>query len=158
MLSVMEIIIALKQIPLFHSVHGEGLKRISDAVREKHIPSQELVFAEKELGEEMYLVYSGKILIYQDLAGRREPLDIVESGGYFGEMAIIDEQPRSASARAEDDSILLVLHREDFRSAVLDYPDIAFAVFEEFSRRVRQADDRIRSLVEELRRIQIETS
>jgi CRP-like cAMP-binding protein len=157
MLSVMEIIISLKRIPMFANVHGEGLKRVSDVVREKQVTSGELVFAEKDLGEEMYLVHSGKINIYQDFSGRRETLTVVEPGGYFGEMAIIDEQPRSASASAGEDSILLVLHRDDFRSAVRDYPDIAFTVFEEFSRRVRRADERIRSLVEELRRIQIET-
>jgi CRP-like cAMP-binding protein len=154
---MMDIIISLKQIPLFANVHGEGLKRISDVIREKHISAGELVFAEKDLGEEMYLIHSGKVLIYQELAGKQEPLSVVEPGGYFGEMAIIDEQPRSATARAEEDSILLVLHKDDFRNAVHDYPDIAFAVFKEFSRRVRQADVRIRSLVEELRRYQIET-
>ena len=157
MLSVMEIIISLKRIPLFVNVHGEGLKRISDVVREKHVSAGELVFAEKDLGEEMYLVHSGKVLIYQELPGKHEPLNLVEPGGYFGEMAIIDELPRSATARAEEDSVLLVLHRDDFRNAVHDYPDIAFAVFQEFSRRVRRADARIRSLAEELRRIQIET-
>jgi len=157
MLSVMEIIIALKQIPLFVSVHGEGLKRISDVVREKHVATGEIVFAERDLGEEMYLVYEGKVLIYQEVSGQQVKLDVIEPGGYFGEMSIIDEQPRSASARSEDETTLLVLHREDFRSAVEDYPDIAFAVFQAFSRRLRQADDRIRSLAEQLRRIQIET-
>lgn len=157
MLSVMEIIIALKQIPLFASVHGEGLKRISDVVREKHVVTGEIVFAERDLGEEMYLVCDGKVLIYQEVAGQQVKLDVIEPGGYFGEMSIIDEQPRSASARSEDETTLLVLHREDFRSAVEDYPDIAFAVFQAFSRRLRQADDRIRSLAEQLRRIQIET-
>jgi CRP/FNR family cyclic AMP-dependent transcriptional regulator len=157
MLSVMEIIISLKRIPLFVNVHGEGLKRISDVVRETHVSSGELVFAEQDLGEEMYLVHSGKVLIYQELPGQHEPLNVVEPGGYFGEMAIMDEQPRSATARAEEDSVLLVLHRDDFRNAVHDYPDIAFAVFQEFSKRVRQADARIRSLAEELRRFQIET-
>jgi CRP/FNR family cyclic AMP-dependent transcriptional regulator len=157
MLSVMEIIISLKRVTLFANVHGEGLKRISDAIREKHVSAQELVFAERDLGEEMYLVHSGKVLICHEVAGRREQLALVEPGSYFGEMSIIDEEPRSASAWAEEDSILLVLHRDDFRNAVHDYPDIAFAVFKEFSRRLRQGDARIRSLVEELRRIQIET-
>lgn len=157
MLSVMDIIISLKRTPLFTNVQGEGLKRISDVVREKKVSSGELVFAEKDLGEEMYLVHSGKVLIYHDVRGIHDPLNVAEAGGYFGEMAIIDELPRSATARAEQDSVLLVLHRDDFRNAVLDYPEIAFAVFKEFSRRVREDDARIRSLVEELRRIQIET-
>ncbi len=156
MLSVMEVIIALKQIPLFASVHGEGLKRLSDVIREKQITEGEVVFAENDLGEEMYLVYSGKILVYHDLAGHDEPLEIIEPTGYFGEMAIIDEQPRSASTRAQQDSTLLVLHRDDFRTAVLDYPDIAFAVFRGFSQRIRRADERIRSLAAEIRRMHSE--
>lgn len=157
MLSVMEIIVSLKRIPLFADLRGEGLKRISDVVREKKVSTGEVVFAEKDLGEEMYLVHSGKVLVYHDVPARIEPLNVVEAGGFFGEMAIIDEEPRSAAARAEEDSILLVLHRDDFRNAVLDFPDIAFAVFKEFSRRVRADDARIRALAEELRRIQIET-
>ncbi len=156
MLSVMEVIIALKQIPLFASVHGEGLKRLSDVIREKEVKEGEIVFAENDLGEEMYLVHSGKILIYHDLAGHEEPLEVVEPSGYFGEMAIIDELPRLASARAQEHSRLLVFHRNDFRTAVLDYPDIAFAVFREFSQRLRRANERIRSLAAELRRLHSE--
>lgn len=84
-------------------------------------------------------------------------LDAIRSGGYFGEMAIIDEQPRSASARTTEDTVLLVLHKNDFRTAVLDYPDIAFEVMRELIRRLREADQRIRALAGELQRGQIET-
>jgi CRP-like cAMP-binding protein len=152
MLSLMEVIIALKRISMFSSIHGEGLKRLSVVIREKNVRQGEVVFSENELGDEMYLVYDGKILIYYEIAGHEEPLQIIESSGFFGEMAIIDERPRSASARAEKDSMLLVLHRNDFRAAVLDYPDMAFAVFKELSQRLRQADERIRALATELRR------
>jgi CRP/FNR family transcriptional regulator len=158
MLSVMDLIIALKRIPLFTSVHGEGLKRIAESIREKTISPGELVFAEHELGEEMYVVHSGKILIFHDTAGRENILDSVRAGGYFGEMAIIDEQPRSASARASEESVLLVLHKNDFRAAIHDYPEIAFEVLKEFVRRLRAADFRIRSLASELQKGQVETT
>jgi len=59
-------------------------------------------------------------------------------------------------ARGAEDSILLVLHQNDFRAAVHDYPDIAFEVMKEFIRRLRQADQRMRSLAGELQRGQIE--
>ena len=157
MLSVMEIIIALKKISLFSNVHGEGLKRLSDVIRDKEVSQGETVFSEKDLGEEMYLVYSGKILIFQELSGEEEHLEIVGRSEYFGEMAIVDEEPRSASARAVEDSTLLVLQMDDFRTAVRDYPDIAFEVFREFSRRIRRADERLRLLAEELRRKRIES-
>jgi CRP-like cAMP-binding protein len=158
MLSVMDLIIALKRIPLFASVHGEGLKRIAESIREKRMSRGELVFAEHELGEEMYVVHTGKVIIFHETAGRETILDLVRSGGYFGEMAIIDEQPRSASARAEEESVLLVLHKNDFRAAIHDYPEIAFEVLREFVRRLRDADLRIRHLAGELQKGQIEAT
>lgn len=151
MLSVMDVILALKRIPLFKHVPGEGLKRLSDFIQEKRVPRNELVFAEDDLGEEMYLVHEGRVSIYQHTDAGETELEVVEPGGYFGEFAIIDDQPRSASARATEEASLLVLHKNDFRAAVQDYPDIAFEVFREFTRRLRQADRRHRKLLEESR-------
>jgi len=157
MLSMMDLIIALKRIPLFASVHGESLKRVAETIREMKVPAGELVFAEKDLGDEMYIVHSGKVLIFNEAGGHENVLDSIRPGGYFGEMAIIDEQPRSASARCTEDSVLLVLHKEDFRTAVHDYPEIAFEVLKEFIRRLRDADQRMRALASELQRERIET-
>lgn len=149
MLSMMEVVIALRRIPLFASVHGEGLKRLADVVQEKAVKAGELIFAESDLGEEIYLVHRGAVEIFQSLVGRELDIGLVREGGYFGEMAIIDELPRSASARAREDSVLLVLAKHDFRMAVQDYPDIALEVMKELSRRLRSADLRIRELAEQ---------
>jgi CRP/FNR family transcriptional regulator, cyclic AMP receptor protein len=157
MLSVMEIILALKSTPLFRNVPGEGLKRLSDFIQEKTARAGESIFREEDLGDEMYLVRSGQVSIQQELPSGPAQLDLVEPGGYFGEMAIIDDLPRTASARAEVDTSLLVLHKNDFRAAVQDYPDIAFEIFREFTKRLRRADRRYRELVEEARRLGLET-
>ena len=157
MLSMMDLIIALKRIPLFSSVHGEGLKRVADTIREMKLSAGGLVFAEHDLGDEMYIVHSGRVLIFNETGSGENVLNSIRSGGYFGEMAIIDEQPRSASARSTEDSVLLVLHKNDFSIAVHDYPEIAFEVMKEFIRRLREADQRIRALAGELQRGQIET-
>ena len=157
MLSVMEIILALKRTSLFKDVPGEGLKRLFDFILEKTLRAGETIFSENDLGDEMYLLRSGKVSVHQEVGGQVTELDIIEEGGYFGEMAIIDDLPRSAAARAEDDTSLLVLHKNDFRAAVQDYPDIAFEVFREFTRRLRLSDKRYRELVEEARRLGLET-
>lgn len=157
MLSVMEVILALKSTPLFQEVPGEGLKRLSDFIQEKSVRAGELVFAENDLGDEMYLVRTGRVRVEQDVGGEQTQVDSVVSGGHFGEMAIIDDRPRSATAVADEDSSLLVLHKNDFRSAVQDYPDIAFEVFRELTRRLRQSDQRYRKLMEEARRLGLET-
>lgn len=157
MISVMEIILALKNTSVFREVPGEGLKRLSDFIQEKKVRAGELIFAEQDLGDEMYLVRSGRVSIQKEIAGETTELDVMTTGGYFGEMAIIDDRPRSASAVADEDTSLLVLHKNDFRSAVHDYPDIAFEVFRELTRRLRQSDERYRELMEEARRLGLET-
>lgn len=150
MLSLMEVILALKSIPLFASVHGQELRRLAEVVHEKEIEQGEVLFAQNDLGEEMFLVHSGRIGIYQEASKNDlKRIHEIEPGGFFGEMAIVDELPRSATARAETDGKLLVLNKSDFRRAVQDHPDIAFEVFSEFSRRLRRADERIRALSDE---------
>ena len=157
MLSVMEVILALKSAPLFREVPGEGLKRLSDFTHEKSVSEGEMIFAEQDHGDEMYLVHRGCVSVFQDVEGDTVVMDTIRDGGHFGEMAIIDDQPRSASAVADQDSSLLVLHKNDFRSAVQDYPDIAFEVFRELVRRLRQTDERYRDLIVEARRLGLET-
>ncbi len=156
MLSVMEVILALKSTPLFRSVPGEGLKRLSDFVHEKSALAGEIVFREGDFGDEMYLVRSGRVEIHQELGESPALIERVEPGGYFGEIAIIDDLPRTATATAEVDTSLLVLHKNDFRTAVQDYPDIAFEIFREFTRRLRRSDLRYRELLLEARRLGLE--
>ena len=156
MLSVMEVILALKSAPLFQDVPGEGLKRLSDFIQEKNVRAGEVIFAEQDLGDEMYLVRSGRVTVQQEIADQRTTIDDVTAGGHFGETAIIDDRPRSATAIAEENTSLLVLHKNDFRAAVQDYPDIAFEVFRELTRRLRQSDRRYRELMEQARRLGLE--
>lgn len=156
MLSVMEIILALKSTPLFRNVPGEGLKRLSDFIQEKNVSAEDVVFHEEELGDEMYFVRTGQVSLHHQLPSGPALIEMVEPGGYFGEMALIDDMPRTATATAEVDSSLLVLHQNDFRSAVQDYPDIAFEIFREFTRRLRRSDQRYRELLEEARRLGLE--
>jgi CRP-like cAMP-binding protein len=157
MLSVMEVILALKSTPLFRNVPGEGLKRLSDFIQEKEVAAGEVVFREEDFGDEMYLVRSGQINIHQELGDAPSLIEMVMPGGYFGEMAIIDDLPRTATATAEVDTSLLVLHKNDFRTAVQDYPDIAFEIFREFTRRLRRSDRKYRELLLEARRLGLET-
>lgn len=153
----MDVILSLKGTPLFARVPGEGLRRLSDFVQEKSVKAGATVFSEEDLGDEMYLVRAGRVRIQQEIGDEPATVDVVMPGGHFGEMAIIDDLPRSASAIAEEDSSLLVLHKNDFRAAVQDYPDIAFEVFRELTRRLRVADERYAKLLEQARRLGLET-
>jgi CRP-like cAMP-binding protein len=147
-LSLMEVIIALRGIPLFAAVHGEGLRRLADAVRQRVLRREEWVFAEGEAGEELFFVHRGSIEIVQRVGAGENILEVVGPGEHFGEVALLDELPRAGSARALEDSLLLSIGRGRMREAVLDHPDIAFAMMTALSRRLRAAFDRVRAISE----------
>jgi CRP/FNR family cyclic AMP-dependent transcriptional regulator len=79
--------------------------------------------------------------------GREVILGILGAGEHFGELSLIDEQPRSAHVIAMEDASLLVLRREDFRKRVESNPSVAWSLLAELSRRLRRADGQIGSLV-----------
>jgi CRP/FNR family cyclic AMP-dependent transcriptional regulator len=85
------------------------------------------------------------VLVADD--GREVILGILGVGEHFGELALIDDQPRSAHVIAMEESTLLVLRRDDFRRRVEANPIVAWSLLTELSRRLRRADDKIGSLV-----------
>jgi len=85
------------------------------------------------------------VLIAPD--GREVILGLLGVGEHFGELALIDDQPRSAHVVAMEDAQLLVLRREDFRRRVEENPAVAWALLQELSRRLRRADEKIGALV-----------
>jgi CRP-like cAMP-binding protein len=85
------------------------------------------------------------VLIGED--GREVILSVMGEGEFFGEMALIDDEPRSAHVIAMEDSSLLVIRREDFQDLLKQTPGIALMLLRELSRRLRRADDKVGSLV-----------
>jgi CRP-like cAMP-binding protein len=85
------------------------------------------------------------VLIGDD--GREVILSVLGEGEFFGEMALLDDEPRSAHVIAMEDSDLLVLRREDFESILAQSPQIGLALLRELTRRLRRADEKVGALV-----------
>jgi CRP/FNR family cyclic AMP-dependent transcriptional regulator len=85
------------------------------------------------------------VLVGED--GREIILGVLGVGEHFGELSLIDEQPRSAHVIAMEDATMRVLRREDFRARVEKSPAVAWALLQGLSRRLRRADEKIGSLV-----------
>ncbi len=91
----------LKKIPLFANLTSDHLQKVADIATSKTFKANERIFAEGEVGAEMFLIAQGKVRISKMVAGvGEEALAILEPGSYFGEMALIDDTPRSADATA----------------------------------------------------------
>lgn len=137
----------LHRVPLFSDLSPEETNRLAHATREKSYPKNSVILFEDDPGDALYVVLSGQVkvvLIGED--GREVILSILRDGDFFGEMSLIDDQPRSAHVIATEDSNLLVLRRDDFRRSIEESPRIALGLLRALSRRLRRADDKIGSL------------
>jgi CRP-like cAMP-binding protein len=138
----------LATVPLLSSLDRPELMRFADLTRERAYPRGSVILFEDDPGDALFVVREGRVkvvLIGDD--GREVILAILGVGDHFGELSLIDGQPRSAHVIAMDDAHLLVLRREDFRRRVAEAPAVAWALLMELSRRLRRADEKIGSLV-----------
>lgn len=93
---------------------------LSTMSRERKMESGEVLFREGDPGEHLYVVLEGEMIITKEIAGAEEALDFLARGDIFGEMALIDDQPRSAGAKAGDRGAVIVAISAEIMSEVLD--------------------------------------
>jgi CRP-like cAMP-binding protein len=144
----MEIANFLRSVQLFSKLDDAELQRFAELTREKSYPTGSVILFEDDPGDSLFVVKEGRVkvvLVGED--GREVILGVLEPGAHFGELALIDDQPRSAHVIAMEDSQLLILRREDFRRRVEANPSVAWALLTELSRRLRRADQKIGGLV-----------
>jgi CRP/FNR family transcriptional regulator, cyclic AMP receptor protein len=144
----MDIADFLATVPLLSRIVPDELRRFSDITREKQYPKGSVILFEDDPGDSLFIVRSGRVkvvLVAED--GREVILGVLGIGEHFGELSLIDDQPRSAHVIAMEDSTLLVLRRDDFRRRVESNPSVAWALLTELSRRLRRADGKIGGLV-----------
>ncbi len=144
----MSLIPVLQRVPLFSQLSAVELQRVVDVARERAYPRNSVILFEDDPGDALFVVATGQVkvvLIGED--GREVILSVMGPGEFFGEMSLLDDEPRSAHVIAMEDSSLAVLRREDFEGILTTTPQIALALLRELSRRLRRADEKVGSLV-----------
>ena len=138
---------SLRAIPLFSSVKDEDLERIADLLIERRFPKHKTIVEEGLPGDYMYVICEGRVQVSKlSDDGREKILEFFEKGAFFGEMSLLDDEPRSASVRALTDTRILALSRTDFLAVMRRSPDVAMAVVQELTRRLRDTDEQASSL------------
>ena len=138
----------LATVPLFHELDRTALRSFAEITREQKFVKGAMIVTEGDPGDALFVVRSGEVkvlLIGED--GREVILGVLGVGDHFGELSLIDGRPRSAHVVATQPSSLLILRRTDFRRQVEQQPQVGWALLMELSRRLRQADGTIGSLV-----------
>ena len=137
----------LRTVPLFKDVDEPSLLALWPRLHERRLRRGEVLFRAGDPGDELFLIYSGSIVVSKPVTGRVEQvLRRMEAGDSFGEMSLFgDEQTRSATIQAETDVMLLGLHRDNLNQFIESNPRDAAKFFLEMIRiafrRLRDTSD-----------------
>jgi len=138
----------LSKVNIFSGLQPNYLRRIAALGLEEIHPANAMVFTEGTQGDKVYLILSGSIRISRSVPGMgEEALAVLRAGTYFGEMALIDDFPRSADARAHEDCRLFVIRKEDLADLLFVDRDLAYDLLWSFVRtlagRLRETNDKM---------------
>jgi len=137
----------LRTVPIFSELSDEDITSLAHLALRKRYPKDTVVFFENEEGDFFFTILEGriKVTILGD-DGREVILSVLGPGDFFGEMALLDNEPRSATAIAVEESELLSLHRNDFQTVLNDNRSITSALIRVLSARLRRANHQISTL------------
>jgi CRP-like cAMP-binding protein len=107
----------------------------------------DFVFREGDLGTEMYIINEGKVEILNQVGDEEQILAVLEKGDFFGEMSVLEDLPRAASARAVTDLRLLQINGSTFDQLLQGNPEIAVRMMRKLSRRLRETDEMLKALL-----------
>jgi CRP/FNR family transcriptional regulator, cyclic AMP receptor protein len=135
----------LRHVPLFESLDDETARKLCQLLESIDCKAETSLFRSGDEGDAMYLIERGKVRIcVQATDGRDMTLTELGRGDFFGEMALLDGQRRSADAIVAEDARLAVLSREHFLSFVRSSPDVALELLTALANRLRHTDELLR--------------
>ena len=137
----------LKSIPLFSELTNTELDLILASAREQRYPRGSIVFYEGDPGDFLMVVLTGKVkVVLLGKEGQEIILSLLGPRDFFGEMAILESAPRSATVMTIEASEFLCLGQQNFTTLLQNHPPISMKILKHLSERLRQANDQIRSL------------
>src|SRR4029077_6049059 len=136
----------LREVPLFESLDDSAAKQLCELLETLDCEAQKVMFRAGDAGDAMYLIERGKVRIcVQATDGHEVTLTELGRGDFFGEMALLDGQRRSANAVVAEDARLAVLSREHFLSFVMGgNPSVALEMLTALANRLRHTDELLR--------------
>jgi len=126
----------LGRIPLFSGFDKRRMQRLGMLADEVDVPAGKLLMKQGENGTEMMVIVTGSVAVERD----GERLNTLGAGDFFGEIALLDRGPRTATVRAEEPSRLLVITHREFHSLMEEFPEVAAQVLNALAHRIRRLE------------------
>lgn len=141
------IVSKLRSLPIFADLDKDAMEALAGMVAYKQVPKGAFIVTQNERGGCMYLLVSGRVKV--SLAspdGKELALNYLEAPGHFGEMSLVDSEPRSADVIAVTDVELLSLDSKDLSAAIQVQPRLALSLIATLSRRLRHTITRLEDM------------
>jgi CRP/FNR family cyclic AMP-dependent transcriptional regulator len=137
----------LKNIPLFAGLDEKELSLLEQHANTRTFPKNAILITEGDDTDSLYIIESGKVRIFMSNPdGKEIILNEQGPGEHFGELALIDDAPRSASVMALEKTRVSIISRQDFRQVLGKHPDLAFSLIRDLSRRIRVLSENVKDL------------
>jgi CRP/FNR family cyclic AMP-dependent transcriptional regulator len=138
---------SLRAIPLFAEASDDDLESIANHLIERRYPKNTTIVEEGLPGDYMYVIRDGRVKVSKASEdGREKIMNFFDAGDFFGEMSLLDHQPRSASVKTLCPVRLLALSRRDFLDLLGSSSDLALCVIQELTRRLRDTGEQASSM------------
>ncbi|MCD6109870.1 cyclic nucleotide-binding domain-containing protein [bacterium] len=131
----------LEKVPLFKDLNEDSANLIANKITLQYYPANKLIFSQGENGDAMYIIKKGEVRIFQgpkDDPDEQLPIATLQDNSFFGEMALVSENSRNASAITLEESEIFILKKEDFYSLINNNPSLAEQISSEFIHRIRE--------------------
>ena len=139
----------LRKLDWFEDLPEEMLTTLAQKVQKRRLHTNEILFSKGEEGDSLFLINSGWVkIVTEDSRGSEVILNQLGAGEVIGEMALLDNEPRSAGVIALSETTVLELKRDDFMEILKQQPDIALSVIRNFSSRMRYNTNYIEKITE----------
>lgn len=137
--STISILPILKKFPLLEELNEEDHREIIKQITLQYFPAKQVIFRENDPGDAVFIIKRGVVRIFHEAPTPDEEVEVatLSNNDFFGEMAIISEKPRNATAQAMEESEVFVLRKDDFIKLVASNPNMASRISSEFLKRLK---------------------
>ncbi len=136
-ISIDFLIKVLRKVFLFQNLPDHLVKQLSESIKTEEFAPNQVIIEKGDEGNTMFVIISGKVKIHD---GKEQVAEIME-GNFFGEMALLDGEPRSMSVTAIEPTIVAIIHRNDFFNVLNDFPAISKNIITQLTRHLRAQND-----------------
>src|SRR6202008_2182167 len=137
----------IRRVPLFSMLTNEQARAVADGVIKRRYRRGEIVVEQGKQSNALFILLNGRArVLTADTRGREVILAVLQPGDYIGEMSLIDNEPHSATVRAEVQTDMLTLGRAEFARCLPENSSMSYAIMKGLVQRLRQADRKIESL------------